>query len=153
MRSNIHCKTFSKNLKCLKTQLEDFIAKEDSKSKSESSSSRKSSLGSPISSDVEVNNTEAGEDDEVSFEDEPEIIEDDIEEVKISSDEKVSLNSVFLQRSKDRDFVSADWIKIKQVVLRSMVFSRLPCFLNSLYNMRISSLTDVSKSNSDITGY
>ena len=138
--------------------MEDFIAKEDSKSKSESSSSRKSSLGSPISSDIEVNHTEATEDDEVSFEDEPEIIEDDIEEVKISSDEKVSLNSVFLQRSKDnhsfcRDPLSADPIKSKQVVLRSMVFSRLPCFLNSLYNMRISSLRDVSKSNSDITGY
>ena len=73
--------------------MEDFIAKEDSKSKSESSSSRKSSLGSPISSDVEVNNTEAGEEDEVSFEDEPEIIEDEIEEVKISSDEKVSSDS------------------------------------------------------------
>ena len=66
--------------------MEDFIAKEDSKSKSESSSSRKSSLGSPISSDIEVNETEAGE---VSFDDEPEIIEDEIQEIQISSEEKV----------------------------------------------------------------
>ena len=102
MRSNIHCKTFSKNFNCLQTQLEDFIAKEDSKSKSESSSSRKSSLGSPISSDIEVNNTEAGEDDEVSFEDEPEIIEDEIEEVKISSDEKVSSDSGFCRDPRTR---------------------------------------------------
>ena len=72
------------------TQLEDFIAKEDSKSKSESSSSRKSSLGSPISSDIEVNETEAGEGDEVSFDDESEIIEDEIQEIQISSEEKVS---------------------------------------------------------------
>ena len=70
--------------------MEDFIAKEDSKSKSESSSSRKSSLGSPISSDIEVNETEAGEGDEVSFDDEPEIIEDEIQEIQISSEEKVS---------------------------------------------------------------
>ena len=82
--------------------MEDFIAKEDSKSKSESSSSRKSSLGSPISSDVEVNNTEAGEEDEVSFEDEPEIIEDEIEEVKISSDEKVSSDSGFFTDPRTR---------------------------------------------------
>ena len=67
--------------------MEDFIAKEDSKSKSESSSSRKSSLGSPISSDIEVDQT-----DEISFEDEPEIIEDEVEEIKISSDENVSSN-------------------------------------------------------------
>merc|ERR1712131_166449 len=62
------------------TQLEDFIAKEDSKSKSEtSSSSRKSSLGSPISSDIEVNeDVESSEGEEASkdsFDDEPEIIE------------------------------------------------------------------------------
>ena len=74
----------------LHTQLEDFIAKEDSKSKSESSSSRKSSLGFSISSDIEVNKTEAGEGDEESFDDEPEIIEDEIQEIQISSEEKVS---------------------------------------------------------------
>jgi len=75
-------------------QLEDFIAKEDSKSKSESSSSRKSSLGSPISSDIEVDQTADGIsiNDEISFEDEPEIIEDEVEEIKISSDENVSSN-------------------------------------------------------------
>ena len=76
------------------TQLEDFIAKEDSKSKSESSSSRKSSLGSPISSDIEVNETLESSASEGaakdSFDDEPEIIEDEIEEIQISSEEKVS---------------------------------------------------------------
>ena len=74
--------------------MEDFIAKEDSKSKSESSSSRKSSLGSPISSDIEANedleSTEAEEASKDSFDDEPEIIEDEIEEIQISSEEKVS---------------------------------------------------------------
>merc|ERR1712131_265831 len=74
------------------TQLEDFIAKEDSKSKSESSSSRKSSLGSPISSDIEANedleSSEAEEASKESFDDEPEIIEDEIEEIQISSEEK-----------------------------------------------------------------
>ena len=78
----------------LQTQLEDFIAKEDSKSKSESSSSRKSSLGSPISSDIEANedleSSEAEDASKESFDDEPEIIEDEIEEIQISSEEKVS---------------------------------------------------------------
>ena len=71
----------------LQTQLEDFIAKEDSKSKSESSSSRESSLGSPISSDIEANEDLKSKD---SFDDEPEIIEDETEEIQISSEEKVS---------------------------------------------------------------
>ena len=74
--------------------MEDFIAKEDSKSKSDSSSSRKSSLGSPISSDIEANedleSSEAEEASKDSFDDEPEIIEDEIEEIQISSEEKVS---------------------------------------------------------------
>ena len=71
--------------------MEDFIAKEDSKSKSESSSSRKSSLGSPIFSDIEVNETlESSEASKESFDDEPEIIEDEIQEIQISSEEKVS---------------------------------------------------------------
>ena len=91
---NLAENSISVNAYLFQTQLEDFIAKEDSKSKSESSSSRKSSLGSPISSDIEVNeiiessaSEEAAKD---SFDDEPEIIEDEIEEIQISSEEKVS---------------------------------------------------------------
>jgi len=73
-------------------QLEDFIAKEDTKSKQGSeSSSRKSSLESPVSS-VTFEADEFDKDESVDqSSDEPEIIEEEIEPINHSTDEMSSI--------------------------------------------------------------